>query len=442
MEGSGTTAFASSATVNFATGNTKVWRQRTVNNHALVTYTGGNWYADLSGIWNNMSGAEINFTGDFGIGYFGAGGYCTMYNHGTLRKSGGGGGNDVQLNFRNSSASSLVRSESGYFGFSVSFIQTNGLTELAGGNLSGALFDLRGGLLTGAGNIAGNVLNNAHIAPGSGVGLITISNNVPQTYAADSGMVTFEIGGLVPGSGHDQIRLNNGSATLSGTLRATLANGHIPTSGNIYTAMTFTARSGVFTNYVFPDYEFGVVHTATNVLLIASNALPAISLSGVPSNQLVCVPFRLSTFASDLDGTVTNLTVLHGTNVIGTWTNGNTRSFGYTHDFPGETVFTARAHDNKGGIRETNITTTYYTLPLHVLNLGGVVTNGSASFKFCMLGESGSNYTVVASTNVESPLVSWTPIGFMQETNGIFRYFDIGAITNQVRRFYRAQQSP
>jgi hypothetical protein len=255
-------------------------------------------------------------------------------------------------------------------------------------------------------------------------------------------MVTFEIGGTTPVTGHDQIRLNNGTATLSGTLRALLANGHIPTGGTIYTVMTFTARSGVFTNYSFPDYEFGVVHTATNVLLIASNALPAVSLSGVPSNQLVCVPFRLSTFASDIDGSITNLTVFNGTNIVGTWTNGNSRSFGYTYDFPGVTVFTARAYDNKGAIRETNVTTTYYTMPLHVLNLGGVVTNGSASYKFCMLGQSGSNYNVVASTNVEAPLASWTPIGTMEETNGIFRYSDIGAITNQVRRFYRAQQTP
>ena len=243
-----------------------------------------------------------------------------------------------------------------------------------------------------------------------------------------------------PVSGHDQLRVHNGTATLGGTLRALLANGHIPTSGNTYTVMTFTARSGVFTNFSFPDYEFGVVQNSTNVILIASNALPAVSLSGVPSNQLVCVPFRLNTFASDLDGTITNLTVLQDANIIGSWTNGNSRSFGFTYDFPGTTVFTARAYDNKGAIRETNVTTTYYTLPLHILNLGGVVTNGSASFKFCMVGQSGSNYTVVASTNVELPLGSWTTLGLMENTNGIWRYLDIGTVTNRNQRYYRARQ--
>ena len=150
----------------------------------------------------------------------------------------------------------------------MSYVQTNGVTELAGGNFSGTLFDLLGGLLTGAGNIAGNVLNNGQVAPGNGVGQITISNNVPQTYSANSGTVTFEIGGLTPVTGHDRLGVNDGTATLGGTLRGVLANGYIPTAGNTYTVMTFTARSGVFSNYTFPDYEFGVVQTSTNVILL------------------------------------------------------------------------------------------------------------------------------------------------------------------------------
>lgn len=202
--------------------------------------------------------------------------------------------------------------------------------------------------------------------------------------------------------------------------------------------MTFTARSGVFTNYSFPDYQFGVVHTPTNVILVASNALPVLQLSGVPSNQLVCVPFRLHTAASDLDGTITNLSVLFGTNVIASFPSGSSQSFEFTHDFPGTTVFTARAYDNKGAIRETSVTTTYYTLPLHVLDLGGKVAGGA--FKFCMLGEPGSNYLVLSATNVDQPPGEWVPLGLMENTNGIWRYFDQGTVTNRPMRYYRALQ--
>ena len=50
----------------------------------------------------------------------------------------GTGQGDMQLNLRNAAAGSIVRSESGVLGFSVSYVQTNGLTELAGGSFSGA----------------------------------------------------------------------------------------------------------------------------------------------------------------------------------------------------------------------------------------------------------------------------------------------------------------
>jgi hypothetical protein len=47
---------------------------------------------------------------------------------------------------------------------------------------------------------------------------------------------------------------------------------------------------------------------------------------------------------------------------------------------------------------------------------------------------------VVASTNVELPLASWTTLGAMENTNGIWRYQDNGTITNGNQRYYRARQ--
>src|SRR5439155_17721805 len=142
-------------------------------------------------------------------------------------------------------------------------------------------------------------------------------------------LITFQIGGLPPATGQDKLTINS-SATLAGTLAAPLANGHVPTPGNAYTVMTFTARSGVFTNFLFPDYDFAVLQTTTNVILIASNALPAVSLTG-PSNALVCTSFPLLTSATDLDGTVTNLSLFFSNNLIASFPDGAAREWLVSH---------------------------------------------------------------------------------------------------------------
>ena len=84
--------------------------------------------------------------------------------------------------------------------------------------------------------------------------------------------------------------------------------------------MTFTAKSGLFTNFVFPDYEFGVVQTDTNVILIASNAVLSLALFA-PTSQLICVGFPVSALASDLDGLVTNVQFFLNATLISNFTN-------------------------------------------------------------------------------------------------------------------------
>ena len=45
---------------------------------------------------------------------------------------------------------------------------------------------------------------------------------------------------------------------------------------------------------------------------------------------------------------------------------------------------------------------------------------------------------MLATTNVNLPQSNWTQLGLMENTNGIWRYFDDGTLTNRSRRFYRA----
>ncbi len=59
-----------------------------------------------------------------------------------------------------------------------------------------------------------------------------------------------------------------------------------------------------------------------------------------------------------------------------------------------------------------------------------------------MTGETGSNYMVFATTNIVEPTTNWTQLGLMENTNGIWRFYDHGTVTNRPYRFYRALQVP
>ncbi len=56
-----------------------------------------------------------------------------------------------------------------------------------------------------------------------------------------------------------------------------------------------------------------------------------------------------------------------------------------------------------------------------------------------MGGQSGASYMALASTNINLPVTDWTELGLMQPTNGVWRFFDAGTITNRPARYYRAR---
>ena len=138
--------------------------------------------------------------------------------------------------------------------------------------------------------------------------------------------------------------------------------------------------------------------------------------------------------ASDLDGAVTNVQFLLGSTVIASFTNQPYETI-FTYDFAAASTLTARAYDNKGALRETNVPVLFYHLPLHVLNPVSYLTNGP--IKLCMLGQSGKDYSVQASTNLKT--TTWSDIGTMEVTNGTWRFFDSNAPAFS-KRYYRARQ--
>ncbi len=124
--------------------------------------------------------------------------------------------------------------------------QSSGGTTLVGGaQLTASSFNLNGGTLVGIGTINGNLVSTGSplVTPGLSAGSLTVSGN-----ATLSGTLAIEIGGLVPGTEHDQL-LVGGGLTVGGNLPLALINGFIPTYGqNLTLANAGSAISGGFAN--------------------------------------------------------------------------------------------------------------------------------------------------------------------------------------------------
>ena len=406
------------------------------NGRRLVNRGAGIWSgAGITAYWNTIISniGTLTVTNDTSLTWGGGGGGPVLLNSGTFTKSGGTGA----INF-----SSAIITNSGTFNinsgnFALSggdFTQTSGSASLGTNFSCGANVRVLAGTFAGRGSIGGTFANNGLSSAGAPLGLIT---GTSWTNSA-TGIIRFELGGTNPGTNFDQFRLT-GPATVNGTADLALANGFVPVPGNTFTCIVTTARSGVFTNLTFSGgYEFSALYTPTTVVFRAENALPTVNLTVLNGNtQLVCNPFKLLATASDVGGTITNLSIAQDGS---TFANANSGSVTGTaeSDFPLDVTFVAQAIDDQGGKSYATQTVSLTTFPLHVLQLGGKRPNGV--FKFCMAGETGSNYMVLATTNIAEPSANWTPLGLMENTNGIWRYYDNGTMTNRPYRFYRALQ--
>jgi len=195
------------------------------------------------------------------------------------------------------------------------------------------------------------------------------------------------------------------------------------------------ARSGVFSMVQSPNAQLDVLYSSNNVVVQQGSAPPVVQLL-VAQMQLACHAFVIDASATGISGPVTNLTLLMGTNVLGSFPAA-TAEVSVTHDFPGQVTFSAEATDNNGTVGSTNLTVTFTTLPVEVLDPVGFQSNHI--FKLCMEGEAGKSYKVQARDDVA--LGIWADLGVMENTNGIWRYADLAA-TNSIYRYYRTVRLP
>jgi photosystem II stability/assembly factor-like uncharacterized protein len=251
MQGNGRTIIAPGAVLDISGSGYNKQLYRALDLRGNGTFSGGGWlYGGFGVPFNIFPGSTFDLQGDQQMPYGGGGNFAQLNVAGTLRKSAGNG--LASIGFATTNIA-LVESRSGTLSFAATYVQNAGTTLLNGGGFGGnAILDIRGGELRGAGNISGDVRNWADVHPGGPFGFLSISNSVTQIYSnTANGRLNLQLGGLLPGTNHDQVRIN-GQANLSGTINVDFVNGFVPAIGNSFTVMTYTARSGQFAGITAP----------------------------------------------------------------------------------------------------------------------------------------------------------------------------------------------
>jgi hypothetical protein len=202
----------------------------------------------------------------------------TINNAGTiLRSAGAGNATFINAIWNNTG---LVRTETGVLRFErtgggISYTQTAGATELAGGSMyCETNLNHNGGRLTGAGTVTGDPINaGAVVQPGNSAGILSIAADpsaspfpLTGSYTQGAGgMLEIELGGLAPGTGHDQL-VAVGTASLNGTLHVIPINGFVPQVGHSFTILTAATRTGTFSQ-VTGAGQYNVIYSPSSVVL-------------------------------------------------------------------------------------------------------------------------------------------------------------------------------
>ena len=147
-----------------------------------------------------------------------------------------------------------------------------------------------GGVLSGTGSIAGNVLNNGIVSPGDPTGTLKISGNYVQNSNAT---LRISVGGTAPGQ-FSALAIS-GHATLGGTLQIVPTNGFQLAAGNKLTFLTanggvngsFSAIQNPFVSNTAFKAEFVVLPNAVEIEATQGSFVTILSsIPGVTSNEL------------------------------------------------------------------------------------------------------------------------------------------------------------
>jgi autotransporter-associated beta strand protein len=96
---------------------------------------------------------------------------------------------------------------------------------------------------------ADNVINSGLVAPGFSPGIIKIDGDYTQE---NDGVLEIEVGGLAPGTQHDQLQVT-ASASLGGRLEVPIIDNFVPQAGNELTFLTAQEVFGRFNSLFSPN---------------------------------------------------------------------------------------------------------------------------------------------------------------------------------------------
>ena len=143
------------------------------------------------------------------------------------------------------------------------------------GSITSNTFVNHGGTLAGTGTINGNVINNGSVSPGDAPGTLTLNN-----YTQMSGStLLIDIAG--PNTTEFSLLDVLGNATIkpNGRLLPVLQNGFVPTVGESFTFMDYSALTGTF--FIF-DRNIDNIAEHWNVTYQANDAILRVAAGNVP----------------------------------------------------------------------------------------------------------------------------------------------------------------
>jgi hypothetical protein len=203
------------------------------------------------------------------------------------------------------------------------------------------------------------------------------------------------------------------------------------------TNVVVTMASSVYAGLAVTAHNNSALNTSVFDNVTASsvtNAPPTVSWM-VPTNNSSFVQTKMVTLAlraQDLDGTVSNVAVFNGSNLLGTVSYGraDVYSLAWTNVASGNHVLNAVATDNSGATNAFPATVSIIVRPLTLFTCS---SPADGQFSLTFQGQNGQNYVLETSTN----LTEWTPLLTNAPSNGTVT-FSTAAV--EPRRFYRARE--
>lgn len=242
----GTTAITETGELEISGSAMKTWGTRTITNAGIASWVDDGDVFGSSGTFDNLDGAEFTAGNESELS-----GFPTFNNHGTFLREGSSGETTWGGLFANRG---LVRITHGSLHCSGLYVQESGTTDVRAVLAADQTLDFAGGVLTGTGEVLGNVSMRGEVRPGIANGILEIDGDYTQHA---TGKLTIDMSGTDAGTGHDRLDVA-GVANLDGALEIALGPGYEPSEGDSWEVMKYASHVGTFSSLPTTETSSGL----------------------------------------------------------------------------------------------------------------------------------------------------------------------------------------